>query len=581
MKREDLSPIFVGRQTELAELTKLWDLSQDDGEHFVYVFFNTPGIGKTTLLDIFGKKIMESNLGLHIPYSCTGEFSTRQELLLSFLERIENAVKRNYSYITDFIEDNEEEFFIEQTKERLHVLYTSIHHNLQEFSVSTGEITNYFRGISNIIPVFLSLDEVQDFEKTVLPVDGSDKDETLFHFLTRIIKALLRSRVLVVLSGTQYHILRRIGSNIGSPIKDKTIAKIISPLDGKDISDYCQKIKKISGIPIPEEIWAFLDQYLRSYSGGHPRTMTKIVDHYFRVCKDERQKQVINTYERFIEVMNKELMGKMIFEILRSDQNRGLEALQSSEQFIQVKEWLVNGIYNKMVVGSLPMTGDKSCDEERERLVFDLVTIGILVQNGNENYYLTSYFHLLLFLRTFTGEHEQFLQEVLQNRFFHLLCGSYSGFGYTFEHIIFSALLVENNRSSMKITLPLDPKKIWMVEKKDNFSIYSDVDLKENILYHLPHAKGIDAVIISRNDLIMIQITTQMSNIESKVRDLKKMVAELGGNTNGLRVIGWFISLFEVKYIPDDCVIVTSGTELEQMLGKTLYKRLIHAKESL
>ena len=64
---------------------------------------------------------------------------------------------------------------------------------------------------------------------------------------------------------------------------------------------------------------------------------------------------------------------------------------------------------------------------------FELMTMGIIVQNGSSDYYITSYFHGLTFLQTLIGEYEQFLYQVLNNRYFREMVGGHSGLGFTFE----------------------------------------------------------------------------------------------------------------------------------------------------
>ena len=44
--------IFVGRQKVLRRLEMLRNLSLKDKEPKVYVFLNTPGVGKTTLIHV-------------------------------------------------------------------------------------------------------------------------------------------------------------------------------------------------------------------------------------------------------------------------------------------------------------------------------------------------------------------------------------------------------------------------------------------------------------------------------------------------------------------------------------------------
>lgn len=60
--------IFIGRQKELRRLEMLWNLSLKDKEHKVYVFLNAPGVGKTTLIHHFGKKLELEGKGLFFKF---------------------------------------------------------------------------------------------------------------------------------------------------------------------------------------------------------------------------------------------------------------------------------------------------------------------------------------------------------------------------------------------------------------------------------------------------------------------------------------------------------------------------------
>ena len=59
--------LFIGRIEELNVLMREWKkICNIEKEHLVYSLLNTPGIGKTTLLEYFGKKIIENNEGISI-----------------------------------------------------------------------------------------------------------------------------------------------------------------------------------------------------------------------------------------------------------------------------------------------------------------------------------------------------------------------------------------------------------------------------------------------------------------------------------------------------------------------------------
>jgi hypothetical protein len=98
------------------------------------------------------------------------------------------------------------------------------------------------KDLANIIPVFFVADEIQEFQKLTLKSVSGAENETGLHYFARLMKNLLRSKILVMLSGTRYHILSQIGGAIGSPIRGKVLPFIITRLDVSEISSY----KKVS-----------------------------------------------------------------------------------------------------------------------------------------------------------------------------------------------------------------------------------------------------------------------------------------------------------------------------------------------
>lgn len=579
--RTELKKIFVGRTTELSVLETLWLDAQKPVEHFVYVYFNAPGVGKTTLLQHFGSSIHQGKEGLHFSYSCTGEFSNRVDLLQSLFEHLDELVLSNYSTIIEYIESRENGFVAERRKEDLTVLSSELKYITKERMFSIGRFISVLKRLSNIIPIFLSFDEVQVFEQVTLPKEDNQNTETLLHYLTRILKAFLSSKILLVLSGTQYHILRDIGSGIGSPIKDKTLPKIISPFDEQEMIQYASEVNHLLGGRLTGEIWDYFLDYLISFSGGHPRTITKIVEQIEGLLSRDKLDRPSISYELFVKELHDEMKAVMIRSTLRSDQRKALVSLQSSQQFVVVKDWLIRGTYNRLVLGPPPSAGEQQLDDEVERLVFQLMTIGIIVQNGNETYYLTSYFHLLLFLETIQGEHELFLREVLQNHFFPLLCGGHAGLGYTFENIILSALLARESSSEAINSLPFDVSKIKRLEKVKGLLELRQFKFEEQVLYHTPSAKAIDAFILLERSLHLLQVTSIMKVPATKLNQFKGTIKTLEDHFTSFKVNGWFISLFDIEEKLDGSISLTTGQELQHILGKSLYDHLIKTKAQM
>lgn len=579
LMRTQLKQIFVGRQKELEDLSLLWDDATDPRgyENFVYVYFNAPGIGKTTLLKRFGEKLEQEEKGVHIEYKCTEEFSSEQMLIRSLLITVLTSFKQRFNFVLNYIDRNSPEFLKEHTKKEFDALYSKILSSLDSETYTMDMLTGIIKHLSSIVPIYFALDEVQVFEQ----ISNPESNETLFHYLTRILKAFLGSPVLMVLSGTQYHILREIGASISSPLREKTIAKIISPLKPVHLEQYVDELENVFHLTIDVPLRNYLLVYMQSFSGGHPRTITIIVDTFFDLYDEKKFDLVHLTREGFISNLTKVLTRKLVKNILRSDQRQGLLDLQSSQQFSIAKDWVVKGAYTNLTLGERPSLANEADDVEFEHVVFRLMTLGIIVQNGQEKYYLTSYFHLVRLLESNIGGHDLFLREVLQNRFFRLLCGGHSGFGFTFETIIYSALLIRYNQVASTNRLPLDLSGLTTIEMLSGEINYEQLTLKQGILYHTPLATGIDGIYQTNETIIVIQITAREKVPQNKVDTLEEQRLKIAHYRPANNVLGWFISLFETKFDANDSLIITEGKSLKEILGEAFYEHLLAVKGTL
>lgn len=243
--------------------------------------------------------------------------------------------------------------------------------------------------------------------------------------------------MLMLLSGTKYHILREIGTRIGSPIRDKTIPLIITLFSKNDMHDYVNKMKDIFGNK-EDTKWKHLENFLISFSGGHARTIETIANYVHDNFENLSVK-----YDEFVDQVKIRTISIIVDKILRSDYESTLLNLQKSTMFANVMDWIERGTGNSMQLGERQRGQNEIDDKEIERLVFKLTTLGFLVINGSDRYYMTSYFHLITFLRTVKSEYAIFLNEVMTNKFFSLLVGHHVGLGYTFENILLASLIVK------------------------------------------------------------------------------------------------------------------------------------------
>lgn len=138
LTREDLTSIFVGREVELQDLEKSWENCQKDGENFVFVYFNAPGVGKTTLLRKFGQAIEKKGVGIHLPYGCRQEFIDRQEFHLSLLRKLLDIIERKKRIIVKYIGSHYTDQYIKRKTKDLELIEEELFDTTQSNKCSMG-----------------------------------------------------------------------------------------------------------------------------------------------------------------------------------------------------------------------------------------------------------------------------------------------------------------------------------------------------------------------------------------------------------------------------------------------------------
>ena len=597
----DLDQIFVGRHHELRILSKLWKKALEPGEHLVYVMLNAPGTGKTRLLQHFGQQLERENQGLFFPYRCDGHHLTATALHQDLVEKLSEVLISRNQYIEQYINASyptEEEMHyrkkqLERVKERIATIQT------RENIVTLSVVASLMQQLSLVIPVFFVADEIQEFQKVTLKVDEpslqneeNDK-ETILHYLTRILKSLMTSRILMILSGTQYHILSQIGTKIGSPIAQKVEQLIIRNFNHQELDDYAEEVRgrflnemtPSEKIQVSSQLLSHYRRFLQAFSGGHPRTVVLITKwfltkyHYFLERNPSRNE--------FMESLFSAVETDFKARIFTSEQQEQIRQLQASKHFSLVKNWLLERAFNGFKLGAEP-TVPQSDRESVADLVYKLMTLGVITQNGMNQYYLTSYFHLLAFLECFTGEHELFLQQVLTNRFFRLMCGSHSGFGYTFEHVLLAAIMLKNYRlpsRTLQEVIPFSLTNVTRVQEISGENNWKDLEIEHHVLYHVPRASNIDMFFFEGEQLVLVQVTTATHSHRDKMTALARAVEEASSAFPDKDVMGWYISLFPV---PDSearkwsaSMVITAGESLKHILGNALFQRLLNVKKQL
>ncbi|MHA1658993.1 MAG: hypothetical protein ACTSUT_07705, partial [Promethearchaeota archaeon] len=161
----------------------------------------------------------------------------------------------------------------------LKLVKNDIDNTIIKKTISLNTIIFIFKRLSTIIPLFFTADEIQEFQKLIFRQsrNESNEQETALHYFTRILKGLMNSKILLVLSGTRYHILSQIGDKIGSPIRQKVKPLIIQKFEESEVNAYIEQVGILlkdanaeqEGVLIPEILENY-KTFLFAFSGGHP-----------------------------------------------------------------------------------------------------------------------------------------------------------------------------------------------------------------------------------------------------------------------------------------------------------------------
>ncbi len=540
--------IFVGREKDLELLsTRFESRMRDIGPPKVYSYLNAPGIGKTTLIRRFGDKVEREHKGIHLYFTANSSHHNEFQINQDLVDAIDILIRNQDSLIQEFVDRDSSGYALRRDLRRVQDEINRIIENKEFRFSTTASLLNI---LLKVVPVVFTTDEIQIYQNI-----GDKGGEKMLRSYSQFLADLLSKRILLVISGTQYSILSQIGYGIGSPLNGKIQLVVISPLKSEDIEDYIMRFRNL--YPNYDNVEE-LETYLHAFSGGHPRTIEKIVEGFFS----------LEETPNFTEELTKRVETLMSKSLLDREKLENLKRLQSHEEFNEVKRWLLQGMANNLQL-------NQELNEEKNELIFQLMTMGFIVMNGNSNYYITSYFHGLFFLKSITGSYEQFLHEILSNRYFREMVGGLSGLGFTFEKIIFASLILRGNRPLETGSERFDVQDLNKIKvlRSNDASIIATLKLDSDTLYHTPSMEGIDGVFEKGGERILVQVTTQRFSLKSKYGKFKEKV-------HALRTEGWFISLYKVSGT-DGSILVTSGDELNDLLGESVYSRMIEVKEFL
>lgn len=336
-----IKKIFVGRHSEIQQLNDLWNHSSLSGEHYVYVFLNAPGVGKTTLIEYFGKYLESNTKGLYVRFVCDTTYDSNLKINKALLNAINKAIINNTQVIEKYLNSKIENHTKEKKNETIELIKKEISENLKNNEIDLYDIFTILDKFSEIMPIFLAADEIQEFQKINLKdVKDTSKEESALHYYTRVLKSLLNSKILLVLSGTRYHILSQIGDSIGSPIRQKVKSIIIRNFDQNELNDYTEQVKNIldnQKYKKDEERVLILlknyHQFLLAFSGGHPRTIENITELFLNYFPAFYANDKFQDYKEFLEYFLPKIEEIFSNSILSTVHKEVISQLSSSEAF--------------------------------------------------------------------------------------------------------------------------------------------------------------------------------------------------------------------------------------------------------
>ena len=618
----DIEDIFVGRIKELKELQDKFHKSLKGKENKVYAVLNAPGVGKTTLLHYFGKQLMKERKGLMVEIKSQDNKNTIFKYLSHTLEGIQESIPKKRKLILEYIkirikeekeaeddENSDRECYFYSTEEEAVEALESIEKSIKILTKRYEDIelgihpdpdnpkylSSSFPGLieklSNIIPVFLFIDEIQELQPLNY-INMKKEEETFLHLCSSELADLLKSKVLIAVSGTQYRLMKELGYGLGSPLLGKVKHFVIHPLEIEHLQNYHNQIsehflKNYTHIPNPEITLSWYYQMIKGYSGGHARTLMNLTDKFLELYEDPTI--IKNTYEDFLNLFIKMSVFNNFYPDLSERVKNELAEFQTYVNFPKVHHWIMSRAVFGAKLYQRPDHEEDEEIEEIETMANTLVQIGILMINGNNNYYLTSYFHLYTYINALKDDgYAMFLKEILKNKYFKLMCGYHSGIGYVFEEIVLATIMKLKDSKNPEVIkkIPFDINKTYGIIKLTKKVDYSTLKIENNAIYHTPQGAGVDFIINDNNKIVLIQVTTIQTVDVDKMASMDGIYKALEEKYNG-DMLKWFISLSPIsKFVLDNLsketninLLISSAENLMEIIGKPMYDRITSIKK--
>ncbi|MHA1272776.1 MAG: hypothetical protein ACTSQS_05015 [Promethearchaeota archaeon] len=186
--------LFIGRKEELFILEDRWNFILESGEHLAYSLLNTPGIGKTTLLNYFGEYLMKNKKGIMIKITASNNDTEYNRYVLNWINSINRAIIENLDLIREFIENNYKGDLLAYKIDDFEMVLKDlkIERKKRNFELNNGPLL--IKELAEIIPVFFVIDEIQVWQQIEF-INELGKKEIVLHCMARNVADIFRNSV--------------------------------------------------------------------------------------------------------------------------------------------------------------------------------------------------------------------------------------------------------------------------------------------------------------------------------------------------------------------------------------------------
>jgi hypothetical protein len=575
-----LKRIFVGRKIALKKIFSYWEVQREDPQELAHILLNIPGIGKTRLIEFFGECISEGMNpltregqdginGVYIKFQLNSTDILRDEFTTSFMKIVSDSFHSYFMKdITRIPESWKDDLKLPLSKMKPWKLLLSTLEIKNYKEISKSEDRNLSL-LANQIPLILHIDEIQEGVGSFFIESDGQKLEK-YQQISTMVAGLINAKVLVILTGTQFTMLRKIGSVSTSPLNGKTLSLILPYLDEADIRDYVDLVFIQTDTDRELQLKHFYTNWLTFYSGGHPRTMEFLTRNF------------LHRWDQYKDILLRDDLDKSRYSLVLKDMfsiitTRTMETLRNHywkskyEKYFQKSQVNIPDTIIKQIIAYIlklvfisSKLGDldkilwkkyhKAIKDKRnlEDFLSILVESGYLLISGDNNYYTPSLFAFQAFAEDFSEISNRTLALFKEFTRHPLIIEmlQYTGqlLGWSLELILKYALLTTVPDAMLKnsefpkafginycSTIPSFPPPTRAVLLNGNLTEDRLENLEENIYYLFPASKDFDGCIRFGNSFLLIQLKA-IQNFTKVIQSFK---------TFKERIINFQISLDE------------------------------------